>query len=187
MQPRGNSRCPIELRHNRSPLIPIPSTLTCLPHIHPPIIQGSPYSIHPPKPRPPFSISPINSRIHHLFHQSFLIHPFHMAKPSQNIHIYSGRQFSPHTRPCSPHFIPNPIQPRYTNHTRKALPCHGMGLGVGHSHHHQLCPWLHLSSFPKYYRRCHSLHHDCSSSLLLSSRSFLRHFGKHVLEPCSES
>ena len=38
---RGNSRCQSELRHNHSPLIPIPSTLTCLPHIHPPIILGS--------------------------------------------------------------------------------------------------------------------------------------------------
>ena len=36
-QPRGNSRCQSELRHNHSPLIPIPSTLTCLPYIHPPI------------------------------------------------------------------------------------------------------------------------------------------------------
>ena len=44
-QPRGNSRCQSELRHNHSPLIPIPSTLTCLPHIHPPIIQGS--LLHP--------------------------------------------------------------------------------------------------------------------------------------------
>ena len=52
-QPHGNSRCQSELRHNHSPLIPIPSTLTCLSHIHPPIIQGSLYSIHPPKPRPP--------------------------------------------------------------------------------------------------------------------------------------
>ena len=52
-QPRGNSRCQSELPHNHSPLIPIPSTLTCLPHIHPPIIQGSLYSIHLPKPRPP--------------------------------------------------------------------------------------------------------------------------------------
>ena len=40
-QPRGNSGCQSELRHNHSPLIPIPSTLTCLPYIHPPIIQGS--------------------------------------------------------------------------------------------------------------------------------------------------
>ena len=36
-QPRGNSRCQSELRHNHSPLIPIPNTLTCLPYIHPPI------------------------------------------------------------------------------------------------------------------------------------------------------
>ncbi|KAK7078348.1 hypothetical protein SK128_009183 [Halocaridina rubra] len=78
MQPRGNSRCLSELRHNRSPLIPIPSTLTCFPHIHPPIIQGSPYSIYLPKLRPPSSISPITSRIHHLFQQSFIIHPLHM-------------------------------------------------------------------------------------------------------------
>ena len=48
--PLGNSRCQSELRHNHSPLIPIPSTLTCLPYIHPPIIQDSLYSIHPPKP-----------------------------------------------------------------------------------------------------------------------------------------
>ena len=41
--------------HNHSPLIPIPSTLTCLPYIHPPIIQGSLYSIHP-------SIHPPNPR-----------------------------------------------------------------------------------------------------------------------------
>ena len=47
-QQRGNSRCQSELRHNHSPLIPIPSTLTCLPYIHPPIIQAlfTP-SIHP--------------------------------------------------------------------------------------------------------------------------------------------
>ena len=66
-QPRGNSRCQSELRHNHSPLIPIPSTLTCLPYIHPPIIQGSLYSIHPPKPRPPSSTSPVNFCIHYLF------------------------------------------------------------------------------------------------------------------------
>ena len=59
-QTRGNSRCQSELRHNHSPLIPIPSMLTCLPHIHPPIIQGSLYSIRPPKPRPPSSTSPVN-------------------------------------------------------------------------------------------------------------------------------
>ena len=59
-QPRGNSRCQLELRHNRSPLIFIPSMLTCLLHIHPFIIQGSFYSIHPPKLRPPSSTSPIN-------------------------------------------------------------------------------------------------------------------------------
>ncbi|KAK7087075.1 hypothetical protein SK128_002177 [Halocaridina rubra] len=78
MQPHGNSRCPSELRHNRSPLIPIPRTLTCFPHIHPPIIQDSPYSIHPSKPRPPSSISPINSRIHHLFQQNHSLR--HTAK-----------------------------------------------------------------------------------------------------------
>ena len=66
-QPRGNSRCQSELRHNHSPLIPIPNTLTCLPYIHPPIIQGSLYSIHPPKPRPPSSTSPVNFCIHYLF------------------------------------------------------------------------------------------------------------------------
>ena len=44
-QPCGNSRCQSELRHNRSPLISIPSTLTYLPHIHPPIIQDS--LLHP--------------------------------------------------------------------------------------------------------------------------------------------
>ena len=66
-QPHGNSRCQSELRHNHSPLIPIPSTLTCLPYIHPPINQGSLYSIHPPKPRPPSSISPVNFCIHYLF------------------------------------------------------------------------------------------------------------------------
>ena len=66
-QPRGNNRCQSEPCHNHSPLIPIPSTLTCLPYIHPPIIQGSLYSIHPPKPRPPSSISPVNFCIHYLF------------------------------------------------------------------------------------------------------------------------
>ena len=66
-QPRGNSRCQSELRHNHSPLIPIPSTLTCLPYVHPPIIQGSLYSIHPPKPRPTSSTSPVNFCIHYLF------------------------------------------------------------------------------------------------------------------------
>ena len=66
-QPRGNSRCQSELHHNHSPLIPIPSTLTCLPYIHPPIIQGSLYSIHPPIPRPPSSTSPVNFCIHYLF------------------------------------------------------------------------------------------------------------------------
>ena len=98
-QPRGNSRCQSELRHNHSPLILIPSTLTCLPHIHPPIIQGSLYSIHPPKPRPPSSTFPVNFCIHYLFQQSFIIHPLHMTEPSQNIHIYSSCQFSPYT--CS--------------------------------------------------------------------------------------
>ena len=88
-QPCGNRRCQSELRHNHSPLIPIPSTLTCLPQIHPPIIQGSLYSIHPPKPRPPSSTSPINFRIHYLFQQSFIIHPLHMTESSQNIHIHS--------------------------------------------------------------------------------------------------
>ena len=33
------------------------------------------------------------------------------------IHIYSSCQFSPHACFCSPYFIPNPIQPRYTSHT----------------------------------------------------------------------
>ena len=66
-QPRGNSRCQSELRHNHSPLIPIPSKLTCLPYTHPPIIQGSLYSIHPPKPRPPSSTSPVNFCIHYFF------------------------------------------------------------------------------------------------------------------------
>ena len=116
-QPCGNSRCQSELRHNHSPLIPIPSTLTCLPYIHPPIIKGSLYSIHPPKPRPPSSTSPINFCIHYLFQQSFVIHPLHMSKPSQNIHIYSSCQFSPHACSCSHYSIPNPIQPRYTSHT----------------------------------------------------------------------
>ena len=54
-QPHGSSRCQSELRHNHSPLIPIPSTLTCLPYIHPPIIQGSLYSLHPLKPRLSFN------------------------------------------------------------------------------------------------------------------------------------
>ena len=116
-QPRGNSRCQSELRHNHSPLIPIPSTLTCLPHIHPPIIQGSLYSIHPPKPRPPSTTSPINFCIHYLFQQSFIIHPLYMTEPSQNIHIYSSCQFSPHTFSRSHYFIPNPIQPRYTSYS----------------------------------------------------------------------
>ena len=83
-QPCGNSRCQSELRHNHSPLIPIPSTLTCLPHIHPPIIQGSLYSIHPPKLRPPSSTSPFN----------FCILPF-----SAVIHYPS----SPHDRSISKH------------------------------------------------------------------------------------
>ena len=116
-QPRGNDRCQSELRHKHSPLIPIPSTLTCLPYIHSPIIQGSLYSIHPPKPRPPSSTSPVNFCIHYLFQQSFIIHPLHMTEPSQNIHIYSSCQFSPHTCSCSHYFISNTIQPRYTSHT----------------------------------------------------------------------
>ena len=116
-QPRGNSRCQSELCHNRSSLISIPSTLTCLPHIHPPIIQGSLYSIHPSKSRAPSCTSPINFRIHYLFQQSFIIHPLHVTEPSQNIHIYSSCQFSPHTCSRSHYFIPNPIQPRYTSHT----------------------------------------------------------------------
>ena len=66
-QPHGNSRCQSELRYNHSPLISVPSMLTWLPHIHLPIIQGSLYSIHPPKPRPPSSTSPISFRIHYLF------------------------------------------------------------------------------------------------------------------------
>ena len=73
---------------------------------HPPIIPGSLYSIHPPKPRPPSSTSPINFRIHYLFQQSFIIHPLHVTKPSQNIHIYSSCQFSPHTCYRSHYFIP---------------------------------------------------------------------------------
>ena len=101
-QPRGNSRCQSELRHNHSPLIPIPSTLTCLPHTHPPIIQGSLYSIHPPKPRHSSSTSPINFRIHYLIQQLFIIHPLHMTEPSQNIHIYSSCRFSPQSQ-FSPH------------------------------------------------------------------------------------
>ena len=40
-----------ELHHNHSPLIPIPRTLTCLPPIHPPIIQGSLDSSHPKIPQ----------------------------------------------------------------------------------------------------------------------------------------
>ena len=66
-QPCGNSRCQSELRHNHSPLILIPSTITCLPYIHPAIIQGSLYFIHPPKPRPPSSTSPVNFCIRYLF------------------------------------------------------------------------------------------------------------------------
>ena len=66
-QPLGNSRCQSELRHNHSPLIHIPSTLTCLPYIHPPIIQGSLCSIHPPKPRPPSSTSTVNFCIYYFF------------------------------------------------------------------------------------------------------------------------
>ena len=83
-QPRGNSKCQSELRHNRSPLISIPSTLTCLPHIHPPIIQGSLYSIHPPKPRPPSSTSLVNFCIHYLCQQSFIIHEMYYFS-SQNL------------------------------------------------------------------------------------------------------
>ena len=115
--PCGNSRCQSELRHKHSPLISIPSTLICLPHIHSLIIQGSLYSIQPPKPRPPSSISSINFCIHYLFQQSFVIHPLQMTESSQNIHIYSSAQFSPHTCSCSHYFIPNPIQLRYTSHT----------------------------------------------------------------------
>ena len=66
-QPRGNSRCQSELRHNHSPLIPIPSTLTCLPYIHPPIIQGSLYFIHPPKPRPPCGVGHITKNSTNVF------------------------------------------------------------------------------------------------------------------------
>ena len=54
-QLRGRSRCQSELRHNHSPLIPIPSKLTCLPYIH------------PPKPKPSPSTPPINFCIHYLF------------------------------------------------------------------------------------------------------------------------
>ena len=98
--PRGNSRCQSELHHNCTPLISIPSTLTCLPHIHPLTIPGSPYSIHsPPKPWPPSSTFPINFCAHYFFQQSFVIHPLQMTEPSQNIRIYSSYQFSPHT--CS--------------------------------------------------------------------------------------
>ena len=71
----GNSRCQSKLLHNRSPLIPIPSMLTSLPHTHPPIIRGSLYSIHLPTPSRPFSTSPINFYIHYFFQQSFIIHP----------------------------------------------------------------------------------------------------------------
>ena len=116
-QPRGSSRCQSELHHNHSPLIPKPSTLTCLPYIHSPINQGSLYSIHPPKPRPPSSTYIINFCIHYRFQQSFVIHPLHMTEPSQNIHIYSSCLFSPHTCSCSHYFIPNHIQPGYTSHT----------------------------------------------------------------------
>ena len=56
------------------------SMLTCLPHFHPPIIQGCLYSIHSPKPRPLSSTSPINFRIHYLFQLSFIIHPLQMTK-----------------------------------------------------------------------------------------------------------
>ena len=38
------------------------------------------YSIHPLKPRPPSSTSPINFCIHYLFQQSFVIHPLHMTE-----------------------------------------------------------------------------------------------------------
>ena len=71
-QPCGSSRCQSELRHNHSPFISVPSMLTCLPYIHLLIIQGSLYSIHPPKPRPPSSTSSVNFRIHYLFQQSFI-------------------------------------------------------------------------------------------------------------------
>ena len=76
------------------------------------------YSIHPPKPRPPSSTSLINFCIHYLFQQSFIIHPLHMRTISKHyIHVYCSCQFSPHTCSRSHYFIPNPIQPRYTNHT----------------------------------------------------------------------
>ena len=38
---------PIRTASQSFPIHSYPSTLTCLPHIHPPIIQGSFYSIHP--------------------------------------------------------------------------------------------------------------------------------------------
>ena len=108
---------PIRTASQSFPLIPIPITLTCLLHIHPPIIEGSLYSIHPLKARAPSSTSSINFRIHYPFQQSLIIHPLHMTKPSPNIHIYSRGKLSPHTCPRSHYFIPNPIQPRYTSHT----------------------------------------------------------------------
>ena len=76
---------PIRTASHHSPLIPIPSTLTCLPYIHPPIIKCSLYSLHPPKPRPPSSTSPVKFCIHYLFQQSFAIHPLNMTEPSQNM------------------------------------------------------------------------------------------------------
>ena len=96
-QPHDNSRCRSELRHNHSPLIPIPSTLTCLPYIHPPIIQGSLYSIQPLKPRPPSSTSP--RQLFQLLHSL----PF-----SAVIHYPS----SPHDRTISKHsFVPTEYLP----------------------------------------------------------------------------
>ena len=101
-QPRGNSRCQSELRHNHSPLIPIPSTLTCLLYIHPPIIQGSLYSIHPPKPRPPSGISPVN----------FCINALSITLPFATlIHVYLyylfllKKKLFPITNSCSTHTI----------------------------------------------------------------------------------
>ena len=82
---QGNPVATADANQNCVTIIPIP---TCLPYIHPPIIQGSFYSIHPPKPRPPSSTSPINF-LHSL--------PF-----SAVIHYPS----SPHDRTISKHSYP---------------------------------------------------------------------------------
>ena len=66
-QPRGNSRCQSELCHNHShSFLFLARSLASLISILL-SFRGSLYSIHPPKPRPPSSTSPVNFCIHYLF------------------------------------------------------------------------------------------------------------------------